>query len=53
MTNDRRNRNTVLFLRPDELKGLIRMDEAIEAVDQGYREAAALITTSHIRPRSS
>jgi ornithine cyclodeaminase/alanine dehydrogenase-like protein (mu-crystallin family) len=40
MTSDRRNRNTVVFLAPHELKGLIRMEEAIEAVDQGYREAA-------------
>ncbi|MGE0628425.1 MAG: ornithine cyclodeaminase family protein [Hyphomicrobiaceae bacterium] len=39
--DDRRNRNTVVFLAPHELKGLIRMEEAIEAVDQGYREAAA------------
>ena len=37
---DRRNRNAVVFLAPHELKGLIRMEEAIEAVDQGYREAA-------------
>ncbi len=35
-----RNRNSVLFLAPDELKGLIRMDEAIKVVDQGYGEAA-------------
>lgn len=40
MAQDRRNRNTVLFLGPEDLKGLIRMEEAIEAVDQGYREAA-------------
>ena len=40
MTSDRRNRNTVLFLGPDDLEGMIRMEEAIEAVDQGYREAA-------------
>lgn len=40
MTSHRPNRNSVLFLRPDELTGLIRMEEAIEAVDQGYREAA-------------
>ena len=34
--NDRsRNRSTVLFPRPEELKGLIRMDEAIAAVEQG------------------
>ena len=40
MTSDRRNRNTVLFLAPDDLKSMIRMEEAIAAVDQGYREAA-------------
>jgi alanine dehydrogenase len=51
MTDDRRNRNTVLFLRPDELKGLIRMDEAVEAVDQGYREAAAFPVVNAPRRR--
>lgn len=40
MTTDGRNRNAVLFLGPHEMKGLIRMEEAVEAVDQGYREAA-------------
>ncbi len=40
MTTERRNRNSVLFLAPHELKGMIRMEEAIEAVDQGYREAS-------------
>ncbi len=40
MTSDRRNRNSVLFLSPEDLQGMIRMEEAIEAVDQGYREAA-------------
>ncbi|MFM1815064.1 MAG: hypothetical protein RLZ98_1759 [Pseudomonadota bacterium] len=40
MTDDRRNRNMVLFLGPDQLKGLINMDEAVAAVEQGYREAA-------------
>lgn len=51
MTTERRNRNSVLFLRPEELKGLIRMDEAIEAVDQGYREAAAFPVVNAPRRR--
>ena len=29
----------VLLLRPDELQGLVTMDEAIDAIEQGYREA--------------
>ena len=36
---DRKNRHSLLFLRPQDLKGLITMAEAIEAVEQGYREA--------------
>ena len=40
MTGDRHNQNTVLFLGPEELKGLINMDEAVAAVEQGYKEAA-------------
>jgi ornithine cyclodeaminase/alanine dehydrogenase-like protein (mu-crystallin family) len=51
MTADRRNRNTVLFLAPHELKGLIRMEEGIEAVDQGYREAAAFPVVNAPRRR--
>lgn len=51
MTSDGRNRNTVLFIRPDELTGLIRMEEAIEAVDQGYREAAAFPVVNAPRRR--
>jgi alanine dehydrogenase len=51
MTSDRRNRNTVLFLAPHELKGLIRMEEGIEAVDQGYREAAAFPVVNAPRRR--
>ena len=34
-----KNRNTVLFLGPTEIKGMISMAEAIEAIEQGYREA--------------
>ncbi len=30
----------VLILRPDELQGLVSMREAIDAIEQGYREAA-------------
>ncbi len=37
--NDRRNRNAILFLGPDEIKGLITMEEAVAAIEQGYREA--------------
>ncbi len=40
MTADRQNQNSVLFLGPEELKGLINMDEAVAAVEQGYKEAA-------------
>ena len=39
MTDDRRNRNAILFLGPDEIKGLITMEEAVAAIAQGYREA--------------
>jgi hypothetical protein len=39
MTSDRPNRNTILFLCPDEIKGLISMEEAVAAIKQGYREA--------------
>lgn len=34
-----KNRNTVLFLGPEELKGLITMEEAVAAVETGYAEA--------------
>ena len=30
----------VLILKPDELQGLVSMREAIDAIEQGYREAA-------------
>ncbi len=39
MSTDRPNRNAILFLGPDEIKGLISMEEAVAAVEQGYREA--------------
>ena len=51
MTSDRGNRSAVLFLRPEELKGLIRMDEAIAAVEQGYAEAAAFPVVNAPRRR--
>ncbi len=31
----------VLILRPEELQGLVSMRDAIDAIEQGYREAAA------------
>jgi ornithine cyclodeaminase len=31
----------VLLLRPDELQGLVTMREAIDVIEQGYRESAA------------
>ena len=39
MTVAGQNRKTVLFLGPDEIKGLLKIEEAVEAVEQGYREA--------------
>jgi len=33
------NKNTILFLGPEEVKGLINMEEAIAAISQGYEEA--------------
>jgi len=39
MNDTRRNRNTVLFIGPEEMNGLIKMEEAVEAVEQGYGEA--------------
>ena len=39
MTTKRPNRNAILFLGPDEIKGLISMEEAVAAIEQGYREA--------------
>ena len=36
-----KNRKTVLFLGPTEIKGMITMNEAVEAIEQGYREATA------------
>ena len=38
-SDDRRNRNAILFLGPDEIKGLITMEEGVAAIEQGYREA--------------
>ena len=29
----------VLLLKPDDLQGLVSMKEAIDAVEQGYRES--------------
>ena len=34
-----KNRNTVLILGPTEIKGMLTMAEAVEAIEQGYREA--------------
>ncbi|MEE8333764.1 MAG: hypothetical protein V3R85_07940 [Alphaproteobacteria bacterium] len=39
MEPDGRNRNIILFLGPDEIKGLLTMEEAMAAIEQGYREA--------------
>ncbi len=39
MNTNLKNRNTVLFLGPTEIKGMITMEEAVEAIEQGYREA--------------
>ena len=39
MNTTLKNRNTVLFLGPTEIKGMITMEEAIAAIEQGYREA--------------
>ena len=39
MNTDLPNRNAILFLGPHEIKGLITMEEAIEAIAQGYEEA--------------
>ena len=36
---NQKNRNSLLFLRPQDLKGMITMAEAIDAIEQGYREA--------------
>lgn len=40
MTQTIVNRNTVLVIRPEEMNGLITMEEAVDAVEQGYREAS-------------
>jgi ornithine cyclodeaminase/alanine dehydrogenase-like protein (mu-crystallin family) len=37
----RTNANTVLLLRPQEVTDVISMKEAIDVIEQGYREAAA------------
>jgi ornithine cyclodeaminase/alanine dehydrogenase-like protein (mu-crystallin family) len=37
---DNRDTNTILLLRPQEIKDVITMAEAIDLVDQGYKEAA-------------
>ncbi len=39
MAVDRPNRNAILILGPDEIKGLINMEEAVAAIAQGYKEA--------------
>ena len=39
MNRTGQNRKTVLFLDPEEIKGLLRIEEAVEAVEQGYKEA--------------
>ena len=39
MNTTLKNRNIVLFLGPTEIKGMITMEEAVEAIEQGYREA--------------
>jgi len=39
MQKDGRNRNVILFLGPDEINGLLTMEEAMAAIEQGYREA--------------
>ncbi len=39
MNTELPNRNAILFLGPHEIKGLITMEEAIEAIAQGYEEA--------------
>ena len=39
MAIDRPNRNAILILGPDEIKGLINMEEAVAAIAQGYKEA--------------
>ncbi len=39
MNTTLKNRNTVLFLGPTEIKGMITMEQAIEAIEMGYREA--------------
>lgn len=36
---ERPNRNSVLFLGPEEVKGMISMEEAVAAIEQGYKEA--------------
>lgn len=39
MSTSLKNRNTVLFLGPTEIKGMIDMAQAVAAIEQGYREA--------------
>ena len=39
MNTKLKNRNTVLFLGPTEIRGMIDMEQAVEAIEQGYREA--------------
>jgi len=39
MAVDRPNRNAILFLGPEEVKGMINMEEAVAAIEQGYKEA--------------
>jgi ornithine cyclodeaminase/alanine dehydrogenase-like protein (mu-crystallin family) len=51
MEHDGRNRNTILFLGPDEIKGLLTMEEAMAAIEQGYREADEFPVVSAPRRR--
>lgn len=51
MQPDGRNRNVVLFLGPDEIKGLLTMEEAMAAIEQGYREADEFPVVSAPRRR--
>ena len=39
MNTSLKNRNIVLFLGPTEIKGMITMEEAVAAIERGYREA--------------
>lgn len=41
MTSSHANAKSVLILRPQEIKDVLSMKEAIDLIDQGYREAQA------------